>query len=269
MVLSEKEKENTAYHEAGHAICHIYCPEANPLHKVTIIPRGRALGITFSLPEGDKYSESKEYLLDEICCLMGGRAAEEIKFGKLSTGARQDIKIATDVIRRMICDYGMSEELGPLSYGQKEEQIFLGREIATHRDYSEKTAELIDGLMKKIVSEQLDRARAILKEHNVEVERLAKALLEHEMLDLEEINKVIKGEILQEAKKTRPLPQRKKKAKPQTQKTEGEGDVQEIGESGDAGADKPAGEPPDETDSTSAETPEDTSAEEEKGKSPE
>ncbi len=274
MVISEKEKESIAYHEAGHAICHIYCPEANPLHKVTIIPRGRALGITFALPEGDKYSESKGYLLDEICCLMGGRAAEEIKFGKLGSGARQDIKIATDVIRRMICDYGMSEELGPLSYGRKEEQIFLGREIATHRDYSEKTAEIIDSLMKDIVNEQLYRARTILKEHNVELERLGKALLEHEMLDLEEINKVINGEVLLEAKKTRPLLRRKKKEESDSTIPSKEKDPeQKVGEKKETDSDKPAGDSSKEPEGSEAKKSENNSkgnsAEKDKGKSPE
>ena len=206
MVLSEKEKRNTAFHEAGHAICNIYCTEADPLHKVTIIPRGRALGVTFSLPGEDKHSYTKQFLLDRICIMMGGRVAEEMIFGVQTTGAANDIKQATDLVRRIVCDFGMTDELGALSYGEKDEQIFLGREIARHRDYSDKTAEEIDRLMQRIIHEQLERARKILTEHRDELERLAQALLEHELLDREEILKVIKGEPLEKAKKTRTPP---------------------------------------------------------------
>ena len=178
MVISEKEKALTAYHEAGHAICNIYCTEADPLHKVTIIPRGRALGVTFSLPGEDRHSYTKQSLLDRICIMMGGRMAEEMVFGNQTTGAASDIKQATDLVRKLVCDYGMTDQLGPLSYGDKDEQIFLGREIARHRDYSDKTAEAIDGLMHTIVDEQMDR---------------------------EEIMKVIHGDTLTTVKKTRSL----------------------------------------------------------------
>jgi cell division protease FtsH len=212
MVLSEKEKKMTAYHEAGHAICNIYCTEADQLHKVTIIPRGRALGVTFSLPGEDQHSYTKQFLLDKICILMAGRLEEELVFGNQTTGAASDIKQATNLVRKLICDYGMTEELGPLSYGEKDEQIFLGREIGRHRDFSDKTAETIDQLMHKIVYEQMERCRALLIEHRVEVDRLANALLEHEMLDREEITMVIKGETLLSAKKTRSLFSRVKTA---------------------------------------------------------
>jgi cell division protease FtsH len=205
MVLSEQEKNLTAYHEAGHAICNIYCAEADPLHKVTIIPRGRALGVTFSLPGEDKHSYTKQFLLDRICIMMGGRTAEELVFGNQTTGAASDIKQATNVVRKMICDYGMTEEMGPLSYGEKEEQIFLGRDISRHRDYSDKTAEEIDQLMHRMIYEQMGRARKILTEHRDQMDLLAKALIEHELLDREEIMKVIQGEPLQSAKKTRSL----------------------------------------------------------------
>jgi len=205
MVISEKEKSLTAYHEAGHAICNIYCAEADPLHKVTIIPRGRALGVTFSLPGEDRHSYTKQYLLDRICIMMGGRMAEEMVFGNQTTGAASDIKQATDLVRKLVCDYGMTEKLGPLSYGDKDEQIFLGREIARHRDYSDKTAEAIDELMHQAVEEQMDRSRKILTEHRDQLDRLAHALIEHEMLDREEIMKVIHGDTLQTAKKTRSL----------------------------------------------------------------
>ncbi len=209
MVLSDEEKKTTAYHEAGHAICNLYCPNADKLHKVTIIPRGRALGVTFSLPGEDKHSHSKEYILDRVCILMGGRVAEEEVFNIQTTGASNDIKHATELIRKVVCDFGMTSELGPLNYGKKEEQIFLGREIASHRDYSDKTAEEIDHLMREMVEEQLTRARSILREHRNELEQLAKALLEHEMLDLEEIKRVINGEILEQTKKTRSVIQKK------------------------------------------------------------
>lgn len=205
MVLSEKEKQLTAYHEAGHAICNIYCKDSDPLHKVTIIPRGRALGVTYSLPLEDKHSYTKQYLLDRICIMMGGRMAEEIIFSHQTTGAASDIKQATNMVRKLICDFGMTDELGPLSYGEKDEQIFLGREISRHRDYSDKTAESIDSLMRTLIEGQVERAKNILTEHHDQLERLAKALLEHEMLDREEIMKVIAGDLLQTVKKTRSI----------------------------------------------------------------
>jgi cell division protease FtsH len=210
MVLSDDEKQKTAYHEAGHAICNLYCKEADPLHKVTIIPRGRALGVTFSLPGEDKHSYTRDYIVDRICIMMGGRAAEEIIFNNSTTGASNDIKQATNLVRKIICDYGMTEELGPLSYGEKDESIFLGREFNRHRDYSEKTAETIDSLMKQIVEDQYNRARTILTEHRDELERLAKALLEFELLDREDIEKVIKGIVLESTKKTRSIVRAKK-----------------------------------------------------------
>jgi cell division protease FtsH len=210
MVLSDDEKQKTAYHEAGHAICNLYCTEADPLHKVTIIPRGRALGVTFSLPGEDKHSYTRDFIIDRICIMMGGRAAEELVFRLSTTGAANDIKQATSLVRKLICDYGMTEELGPLSYGEKDESIFLGREFNRHRDYSEKTAETIDGVMRKIVEDQYDRAKTILTDHRDELERLAKALLEYELLDREDIEKVIKGTALESIKKTRSIVRLKK-----------------------------------------------------------
>lgn len=208
MVLSEKEKKTTAYHEAGHAICNIFCKDADPLHKVTIIPRGRALGVTFSLPFEDKHSYSKQYILDRICIMMGGRMAEELIFNSQTTGASNDIKQATSLIRKLICDYGMTEELGALSYGEKDEQIFLGREISRHRDYSDKTAEEIDCLMRKMIDQQVQRAEKILTDHIEELHRLANALLEHELLDRDEVMRVIAGDTLVTVKKSRTLPQK-------------------------------------------------------------
>jgi cell division protease FtsH len=210
MVLSDDEKQKTAFHEAGHAICNLYCKDADPLHKVTIIPRGRALGVTYSLPGEDKHSYTRDYIFDRICIMMGGRAAEQIIFKLSTTGAANDIKQATNLVRKMICDYGMTDELGPLSYGEKDESIFLGREFNRHRDYSEKTAETIDALMRNIVEDQYKRAWTILTEHREELDRLAKALLEFELLDREDIDKVVKGIVLGSVKKTRSLVRAKK-----------------------------------------------------------
>jgi cell division protease FtsH len=203
MVLSDAEKRKTAFHEAGHAICNIYCEEADPLHKVTIIPRGRALGVTYSLPGEDKHSYTKNFLIERICILMGGRVAEELVFSTMTTGAANDIKQATEIVRKLICDYGMTSELGPLSYGEKEEQVFLGRDFNRKRDYSERTAEVIDGLMRNIVEEQYSRSRDIITQHRDELDRLANALLEYEMLDREDILKIIKGLDVGTPKKTR------------------------------------------------------------------
>jgi cell division protease FtsH len=257
LVLSDEEKRTTAYHESGHAICNLYCPEADPLHKVTIIPRGRALGVTFSLPGEDKHSHTKEYILDRICVMMGGRQAEELIFKVQTTGAANDIKQATELVRKVICDFGMTDELGPLSYGKKDEQIFLGREIASHRDYSDKTAEAIDSLMKNIIEEQLERARKILTEHRGELEHLATALLEHEMLDSEEIQKVINGDILEKTKKTRIIPPRKKSRKPVKKDTEKKSPDQksEEKESNKADVEEPAQEPEKLLDAEKKDTP--------------
>jgi cell division protease FtsH len=263
LVLSDEEKRTTAYHEAGHAICNLYCPEADPLHKVTIIPRGRALGVTFSLPGEDKHSHTKGYILDKICIMMGGRVAEEMVFDTQTTGAANDIKHATDLIRKVICDFGMSDELGPLSYGKKEEQIFLGREIASHRDYSDKTAEEIDRLMKKMVEEQLNRARKIITDHRDEIEKLANALLEHEMLDLEEIKKVISGEILETTKTTRSLVPKK----PDEEKKE-EDSEHKAEESKEPDSDKSTEDSSKDAVSTEEDTSEGSSAKKSKGKPP-
>jgi cell division protease FtsH len=208
-VLSDKDKQTTAYHEAGHAICHLYCLEADPLHKVTIIPRGRALGLTWSLPKDENYTATKGKMLDEICSMMGGRAAEQIFLDQKTSGAANDIKQATKMVRKMICEYGMTDEMGPIAYGEKQEQIFLGREFNQHRDYSEKTAQEIDSLVKSMVETQYNRAFSLLKEHSEECDRLAAALIEHELLDASEVEKVIKGEVLLNAKKSRIIPLRR------------------------------------------------------------
>ena len=192
MVISNEEKRVTAYHEAGHTLVGLKVPNADPVHKVTIIPRGMALGVTQQLPEGDRHNYTQEYLLGQISILMGGRIAEETFLGSITTGASNDIERATELARAMVCEYGMSE-LGPLTFGKKEEQIFLGREIAQHRDYSEETSIRIDSEVRKIVTEQYERARKILEDNRDTMVRLAEALLEHESLDGVQIRRVVAG----------------------------------------------------------------------------
>lgn len=202
MVMSEEEKRSTAFHEAGHAIATLFCEEADELHKVTIIPRGRALGVTFSLPGEDRHSYSKQYMLDRICVLMGGRVAEKMVFNTMTTGASNDIKQATEMAHRMVCDFGMSD-LGPVALGKNDEQVFLGREISRSRDFSEKTSERVDELVRSIIEEQEKRCFQLLEKHRLELNALAEALIDHEHLDKEEIDKVIAGEKLSQVKKSR------------------------------------------------------------------
>ncbi len=194
MVLSDEEKFLTAYHEAGHTLVGLKVPSADPVHKVSIIPRGMALGVTMQLPEGDKHSYTKEYLLSQIAILMGGRLAEEIYLGKdmITTGASNDIERATELARSMVCEYGMST-LGPLTFGKKEEQIFLGREISQHRDYSEDTAIKIDNEVITIIAEQYEIARKVIVENADAMVRLAEALLIKETLDGVQIRRLVAG----------------------------------------------------------------------------
>ena len=192
MVISNEEKRVTAYHEAGHTLVGLKVPNADPVHKVTIIPRGMALGVTQQLPEGDRHNYSEEYLLGQIAILMGGRIAEETFLGSITTGASNDIERATELARAMVCEYGMSE-MGPLTFGKKEEQIFLGREIAQHRDFSEDTAIKIDKQVKKIVTAQFERAKVIIEENRDTMVRLAECLLERESLDAVEIRRIVAG----------------------------------------------------------------------------
>ena len=192
MVISNEEKRVTAYHEAGHTLVGLKVPNADPVHKVTIIPRGMALGLTQQLPEGDRHNYSEEYLLGQIAILMGGRIAEESFLGSITTGASNDIERATELARAMVCEYGMSE-MGPLTFGKKEEQIFLGREIAQHRDFSEDTAIKIDEQVKKIVTAQYQRARNIIEENRDVMIRLSECLLERETLDAVEIRRIVAG----------------------------------------------------------------------------
>ncbi|MCU0245000.1 MAG: ATP-dependent zinc metalloprotease FtsH [Bryobacter sp.] len=195
MIISEEEKKNTAYHEAGHALVAAMMPHADPVHKVSIIPRGMALGITMQLPIDDKHSYNKEYLETQLAILMGGRIAEEMFMKQMTTGAGNDIERVTDLARKMVCEWGMSE-LGPMSFGKKEEQIFLGREIAQHRDYSESTAIRIDEQVKMLVQMGYDRAKKIITDHADAMVRIAEALLEREVLDGTEVRMLIDGETL-------------------------------------------------------------------------
>ncbi|HEV3254978.1 MAG TPA: ATP-dependent zinc metalloprotease FtsH [Candidatus Acidoferrales bacterium] len=203
MILSEEEKRNTAYHEAGHALVAAMTPGADPLHKVTIIPRGMALGVTMQLPIDDKHTYTKEFLETQLAVLMGGRAAEEIFLSHLTTGAGNDIERATEIARQMVCEWGMST-LGPLTFGKKEEAIFLGREIAQHRDYSEDTAIKIDVEVRRIVTAGYQKARTILETYRDALERVAQALLDREVLDAGEIKLLLEGKPLPE--KLRPPP---------------------------------------------------------------
>jgi cell division protease FtsH len=197
MILSEEEKRNTAYHEAGHALVAAKTPTADPLHKVTIIPRGMALGLTMQLPIDDKHTYTKEYLEGTLAVLMGGRLAEEIFLGHITTGAGNDIERATEIARKMVCDWGMSN-LGPLSFGKKEEAIFLGREIAQHRDYSEDTAIHIDQEVRRIVTAAYERGQSIITSNRDVLERIAAALLEREVLDANELKLLLEGKPLPE-----------------------------------------------------------------------
>jgi cell division protease FtsH len=203
LILSDEEKKNTAYHEAGHALVAAMTPGADPVHKVTIIPRGMALGLTMQLPTDDKHSYTKEHLEGMLAVLMGGRTAEEMFLGHITTGAGNDIERATDIARNMVCEWGMSE-LGPLAFGKKEEAIFLGREIAQHRDFSEATAVDIDKEVKRIVSIAYESAKNIQNTHRDILERIAQGLLEREVLDANEVRLLIEGKPLPEKPRTPP-----------------------------------------------------------------
>ena len=193
MIITEEEKRLTAFHEAGHALVAALLPHTDPLHKVTIIPRGMALGLTQQLPTEEKHNYTKEQLESRIAVCMGGRIAEDIVFRESSTGAQNDIEQATEMARKMVCEWGMSETLGPLTYGKKEEQIFLGKEFNRHQDYSEATALKIDAEIKRIVTEQYERAQRTLTESREILNRVAEALLEHEVLDAEQLKALVEG----------------------------------------------------------------------------
>jgi cell division protease FtsH len=196
MIISLEERKITAYHEAGHTLVARMIPGTDPIHKVTIIPRGRALGLTQQLPIDEKHTYPKDYLLNNIAVMMGGRAAEELVLQRQTTGAGNDIERSTEIARKMVCEWGMSEKLGPLAYGQKEEQIFLGREFAQHRDYSEETAHLIDSEIRSIVTGSYEKAKSILQQNLATLHQLANALLEKEVLDASQIDFIMKGEMV-------------------------------------------------------------------------
>ncbi|MCK4857568.1 MAG: ATP-dependent zinc metalloprotease FtsH, partial [candidate division Zixibacteria bacterium] len=196
LVISDEEKRSTAYHEAGHALVGKLLPKADPVYKVTIIPRGLALGVTSFLPEEEKHTHSKEYLETKLVYALGGRAAEKLVFDQFTTGAGNDILQATELARKMVCAWGMSDKLGPLTFGQKQEEIFLGREITQRRDYSEETARIIDQEVRAIVERASETAEELLRSNLDKLHLLATALLEHEILDSQEIDKILKGEKL-------------------------------------------------------------------------
>ena len=195
LLLTDEEKKNTAYHEAGHALVGVKLPNSDPVHKVTIIPRGMSLGLTQYLPIDDRHSYYRDYLQTRLAILMGGRVAEELFLNQMSTGAGNDIERATDMARKMVCEWGMSE-LGPLTFGKKEEQIFLGREIAQHRDYSEDTAIKIDQEVRKLVTAGYNSAKQIISDNRDILERIAKALIEREVLDAAELKTLVDGKEL-------------------------------------------------------------------------
>jgi len=194
MVMTEEEKRLTAYHESGHAVVAFHSPASDPIHKATIIPRGRALGMVMRLPEGDRISMSRERLYADLTVAMGGRIAEEMIFGpqKITTGASSDISMATQMARRMVTEWGMSDKLGPITYGENTQEVFLGHSVAQHKNVSEATAQLIDNEIKKIVEEAYDRAKKILRKHKDDLELLAQTLLEYETLSGDEINVLLK-----------------------------------------------------------------------------
>jgi cell division protease FtsH len=195
MIIPYAERRNTAYHEAGHALVAKMTPNSDPIHKVTIIPRGRALGLTQQLPIDERHTYSKEYLLNDITILLGGRAAEELVLNHQTTGAGNDIERATDIARKMVCEWGMSENLGPLNYGKKEELIFLGKEMQRQRDFSETTAKEIDEELKSMVTKCFEKAKALIVNNVDALHAIATALLDKEVLDGQEIDDILAGKV--------------------------------------------------------------------------
>lgn len=192
MVMSEEEKRNTAYHESGHAVVAKLLPKSDPVHKVTIIPRGRALGVTMQLPEQDRYAYDRGYLMDRIAVLFGGRVAEELFMHQMTTGASNDFERATSMARDMVTRYGMSD-LGPMVYGENEGEVFLGRSVTTHKALSEATMQLVDAEIRRIIDEQYALAKRLLDENRDKVEAMTQALLEWETIDAEQINDIMAG----------------------------------------------------------------------------
>jgi cell division protease FtsH len=193
MILSQEEKRNTAYHESGHALVARFIPGTDPVHKVTIIPRGMALGVTQQVPVDDRHTWSREYILNRLAIMFGGRAAEELVLGHMTTGAGDDIEKATELAHRMVCEWGMSDRLGPMTFGKKEEQIFLGRDFTQTKDYSEQTAIEIDAEVRRIVTDAYERAKSLLQENLDILHKMSEVLLEREVLDALEIDEIIKS----------------------------------------------------------------------------
>ncbi|KAA3608463.1 MAG: ATP-dependent metallopeptidase FtsH/Yme1/Tma family protein [Calditrichaeota bacterium] len=228
MILSDEEKKTTAYHEAGHALVGKLVPESDPVHKVTIIPRGRALGLTWHLPDDDKHTHSKTYCESRLAVLFGGRVAEKLIFNEFTTGASNDLERATSLARKMVCEWGMSEKLGAVTYGQKEQEIFLGREISQHRDFSDKIAYEIDVEVNRIISETEEKTEKLLKDNLDKLHDLTNALLEHELLDGEQIDMILRGEKIDAAAFTSPANGNKENGK---DATKSDGTEEEKGES--------------------------------------
>jgi len=226
MVISEKEKKTTAYHEAGHALVAALLPGTDPLHKVTIIPRGRALGVTMQLPMDEQHTYQRNYLINSLAILMGGRCAEEICLGEMTTGAGNDIERATEMARKMVCEWGMSEKMGPLTYGSKEEQVFLGKDFSSQKNFSDQTAKLIDQEVKTLVVGGYTRATELLKQNRDKLEEMAQALLEHETLDAKDIQNILDGKDISDDKDSGTTQNLKNDEAP-TKKTEPKSDPEE------------------------------------------
>jgi len=221
MIISDEEKKSTAYHEAGHALVAALIPEADPIHKVTIIPRGLALGLTQQLPVDDRYTHSKKYLEAQLSVLLAGRVAEILSLDKTTTGAASDFERATDIARKMVCQYGMSD-LGPLTFGERDDLVFLGKDLAMHKNFSEKTAELIDEEVKKIIGRNYIRAEELIKSHKTKLIKMAEALLDREILDSKEVNAILEGKRLPKnniaAQKPKTKPKKTSKGEKRTAK---------------------------------------------------
>ena len=227
MVISEKEKKTTAYHEAGHALVAVLLPGTDPIHKVTIIPRGRALGVTMQLPMDEQHTYQRNYLINSLAILMGGRCAEEICLGEMTTGAGNDIERATEMARKMVCEWGMSEKMGPLTYGAKEEQVFLGKDFSSQKNFSDQTAKLIDQEVKTLVMGGYTRATELLTQNRDKLEGMAQALLEHENLNAKNIQNILDGKDISDNEDSGPTQNLKKdetptgKIKPKSDSEEG------------------------------------------------
>ena len=226
MVISEKEKKTTAYHEAGHALVAVLLPGTDPIHKVTIIPRGRALGVTMQLPMDEQHTYQRNYLINSLAILMGGRCAEEICLGEMTTGAGNDIERATEMARKMVCEWGMSEKMGPLTYGAKEEQVFLGKDFSSQKNFSDQTAKLIDQEVKTLVMGGYTRATELLTQNRDKLEEMAQALLEHETLNAKNIQNILDGKDISDNEDSGPTQNLKKDETP-TEKIKPKSDSEE------------------------------------------